>query len=281
MLASFLDKPKTVKLLLDSFADVTTKDICGETAIHHASKEGSVEVIQHLILTSKVTNEESGLGLNPLDCTMHKLLCPLGEHRHTESSKVDLDISVFKSYQLFCSKQAPTERNIAKTEEVVHVAEKLTELAARSVQKKAVKRMGKRSYAYNSESESDSNNKEEIGCDTDEFAPSGQMTHIDLTPKIKYLLPKWGQMDIDMTDVQQEDAKKKDKKKPPSSSESGEKKKKKSTFYKKKRKEESSESPGEKKKTSTRKKITYSSSEEKKKEKKDPKKKRRDSTESS
>jgi len=260
MLASHLNKPEIVKLLLDARSDITAKDICGEQAIHHASKQGTFDVIQLLLHHTKITNEESGLGLNPLDCTLHKLLFPLAEHRTNENSNTaQIDENFLKSYLFFC-KQAPTERTIAKTEEVVRVAEKLTDLAARTVKKKENKRMGKRSsihFKNDSSEESRSNSSEaDVGSDTDEFVDRTGQIYFNLKVDVNYQLPKFGQVDVDMTEV---------------------------TGGKEKAKKKESSSDSGKKKKTTKKKKASSSSEEKKKKKQDSRKgkKKRHSSDSS
>jgi len=213
MLASHLKNPEIVKCLLDARSDITAKDICGEQALHHASKQGTFEVIQLLLSHTKITNEESGLGFNPLDCTLHKLLYPLAEHRINENStSADINENYLKSYLFFC-KQAPTERTIAKTEEVVRVAEKLTDLAARTVKIKDKRRMGKRSFRYHEDSDEESHSSADVGSDTDEFKDTTNVFTFNFTPIVNYHLPKFGEIDVDMGDFPKEKEKKKEKEK--------------------------------------------------------------------
>jgi len=271
MLASHLNRPKIVKLLLDFKADVTAKDICGEQAIHHASKEGTVEVIQLLLSYSKILNEESGLGLNPIDCTIQKLIKPMAEKHRTneETDTMIIEDNFLKSYQILISKlKVPTDRVIAKTDEVVHVAEQLTDLAARTVDKKSAKRLGKRARdRFNNEGSSSSSSEEAAASDTDEFTDrtSAFSQKTNLHPDLQLRFPKLGQIDVDMTDITPADQKMKDKDK------------------KKDKKKSASSSESDKKKKSKKKRTSSSSEEKKKRKKKTGKqtKKRRSSSASS
>jgi len=264
MLASNNGKDEIVRLLIESQADVNSKDICGEQALHHAAKEGSSKVIELLCKCTKDTVQESGLGLNPLDCTIHKILAPLAGHRTDESAQTaNISVEHVKSYQIISSHHPASFREVAKTDEVVRLAEVLTDLAVRAVKKKKVNRHVKHIRYSESESESESSS-EDVGSDTDEFSTNTQPISIPFSTD-KFRLPVWGKLDIDMTDIpdsigddKEEKEKEKQKGKKKRSSSSSEKEKGKDK--KKKKKKGSSSSEEEKKKKKKKKKSSESSS---------------------
>uniref|UniRef100_A0A6B2LET6 Uncharacterized protein n=1 Tax=Arcella intermedia TaxID=1963864 RepID=A0A6B2LET6_9EUKA len=97
MLSCYMGRIEITSLLLGAHADVHLKDKNGETALHLSVKEGHLEVVK-LLINHKNTSffEESGLGLNPLDISIIKLLSPLPGHRVTQSSD---DVSISSKYR--------------------------------------------------------------------------------------------------------------------------------------------------------------------------------------
>jgi len=283
MLASHQNRSKMVQLLLDFEADVNIKDICGEQAIHHASKEGTVNVINQLISRSKDITEESGLGFNPIDCAIAKILAPLAEHRSDENSKTaEIPEGYLESYKILCSKHQPTERIIAKTDEVVRVAEALTDLAAKSVKKTEKKRLPKnRSRFVEQESSSDESSSVADELEkTHEFESfeESDMLNVGLATHLpKFRFPKIGVVDLDMSDVpddkkdEKKDKKDKDKKGKDKGKEQEKDKKDKGKEQEKEKKDKGKEQEKDKK---------DKGKEQEKEKKKDKKKERRSSSSS-
>jgi len=209
MLASILNMSKVVQLLLDAHANVTAKDICGEQAIHHAAKEGNSEVINILINLTN-TKQESGLGLNPLDCTIQRLLQPLAAHRSTSNRNTAvIDEDYLKSYQSLSHKHRTNSRIISNTDEVVRVAEALTNMVRSDKKRDKNKEIKRRSYHVSEESSSDDSF---LQSNIDELEDKSSMIEFSL-PLQKYQLPKFGEIDVDMKDINREESDKEKKKK--------------------------------------------------------------------
>lgn len=68
--------PETSALLLNAEADVNTQNRVGDTPLHDASKQGSIELIQLLIQAGAKTNVKNDEGESPKQVICKEAIAP-------------------------------------------------------------------------------------------------------------------------------------------------------------------------------------------------------------
>lgn len=183
-------------LLNSGKCDANATDACGESAIHHAIKQGHRAIFDLLMKSAKQIDAESGLGLNTLDVSMQLLLKPFIHHRDSnnqnDATPIPNQIEMFQDLE---KKKLSDSRTLCNLEDVNRFSrimiDKANEIADKS--KKDITRhrwrrhhnsqaVGIDTHSYDniqpnvhfadfSESESDSESEEDKK-DDDEDGPS-------------------------------------------------------------------------------------------------------------
>eukprot|EP01124_Arcella_intermedia_P036685 TRINITY_DN9660_c0_g1_i1.p1 TRINITY_DN9660_c0_g1~~TRINITY_DN9660_c0_g1_i1.p1 ORF type:complete len:1278 (-),score=425.39 TRINITY_DN9660_c0_g1_i1:28-3333(-) len=138
MLSCYYGRKEITSILLEAKSDIHIVDRSGETALHLSVKEDHLGVVKLLLHgRDPAYFKESGLGLNPLDISILRLLSPLPEHRVNED---DNDVSICSQQREiyhFLRTTLGTERELVRNAEVIRVTELMLNSALNEAKKES------------------------------------------------------------------------------------------------------------------------------------------------